>query len=95
MKSPICVELFKELLVAPAAVHRKSNSSWEKNSSCLWFFPQMFEEKKSSVQWQASMCRGVLKNKHTNKQKNTLHLNSVFNLSTLASYIFFPSTQSI
>lgn len=29
------------------------------------------------------------------KKKKSLHLNSVFNLSTLGSYIFFPSTQSI
>lgn len=36
------------------------------------------------------MCCGMLK-----KKKKTLHLNTDFNLSTLASYIFFPSTQSI
>lgn len=35
------------------------------------------------------MCCGVL------NKKKTLHLNTDFNLSTLASYIFFPSTQSI
>lgn len=36
------------------------------------------------------MCCGVLE-----KKKKKLHLNMDFNLSTLASYIFFPSTQSI